>query len=45
MNRLRELERELPQQLSKMLVNSEAVRAFERALTESVERGSTPVPK
>jgi phage gp29-like protein len=45
MNRLRELERELPQQLRKMLVNSEAVRAFERALTESVERGATPVPK
>lgn len=42
MDQLRELEGELPSQLGKMLVNSSAVRAFERALTESIERGAAP---
>ena len=39
---LRELEKELPSELTKMLKNSAAAKAMESALTESIERGAKP---
>jgi len=42
MDGLRDLEKELPSELTKMLKNSAAAKAMESALTESIERGAKP---
>lgn len=43
MDRLSQLEKELPVELGRMLKNSAAAKALEIALTESIERGASPM--